>query len=74
MPDMKREGDIHIGGDMKVAWSRPGWEHLEHRQRIALANLPARSNSRIHAGRLLAVGLIVTTRERRARRSSRATT
>jgi catechol 2,3-dioxygenase-like lactoylglutathione lyase family enzyme len=20
MPDMKREGDIHIGGDMKVAW------------------------------------------------------
>jgi catechol 2,3-dioxygenase-like lactoylglutathione lyase family enzyme len=20
LPDMKREGDIHIGGDMKVAW------------------------------------------------------
>jgi hypothetical protein len=20
MPDMKREGDVHIGGDMKVAW------------------------------------------------------
>ena len=20
MPEMKREGDIHIGGDMKVAW------------------------------------------------------
>ena len=29
MPDMKREGDIHIGGDMKVAWFKdPDWNIL----------------------------------------------
>src|SRR5919106_283188 len=31
MPDITREGDLYIAGDMKVAWFKDPWQHTQHR-------------------------------------------
>jgi hypothetical protein len=40
MPDMKRDGDIHVSGDMKVAWVQgPRRQYSQHRQ-LMIAQVP----------------------------------